>query len=140
MTVLDVDKLPMPVDFNTLANTVIGINGVKVVIPSTTEVGGSVMSASLVRQTACDLLEKNPDHYSTAFHQWQQRFAPMYDGDVSSSLASRVFDAIIRQKIQSQSKGGSRRKRSRKSRNKKTLRRTRTRYRTRYTRRQRLLR
>ena len=140
-TVLDVDKLPMPVDFNTPANTVIGINGVKVVIPSTTEAGGSVMSASLVRQTACDFLEKNPDpDHSTAFRLWQKHFAPMYDGDVSSSLARSVFDAIIHQKIQSQSKGGSRRKRSRKSRNKKTLRRTRTRYRTRYTRRQRLLR
>ena len=139
MTVLDVDKLPMPVDFNTPANTVIGINGVKVVIPSTTEVGGSVMSASLVRQTACDFLEKNPDH-STAFLQWQKHFAPMYDGNVSSSLARRVFDAIIRENCRPQSKGGSRRKRSRKSRNKKTLRRTRTRYRTRYTRRQRLLR
>jgi hypothetical protein len=138
-TVLDVDKLPMPVDFNTPANTVIGINGVKVVIPSTTEAGGSVMSASLVRQTACDFLEKNPDH-STAFLRWQERFAPMYDGNVSSSLARRVFDAIIRENCRPQSKGGSRRKRSRKSRNKKTLRRTRTRYRTRYTRRQRLLR
>ena len=141
MTVLDVDNLPMPVNFTTPADVIIGINGVKVVIPSMTEAGGSVMSASLVRQTACDFIEQTPDSdHSTAFRLWQERFAPMYDGDVSSSLARRVFDAIIRQHCQSLSKGGSRRKRTRKPLNKKTLRRTRTRYRTRYTRRLRPLR
>jgi hypothetical protein len=127
-SVLDVDKIPAPEKFTPKDRTeTVPITCIKVVIPSQTDPGSEVMSASLVRQTVCESVRANPGNSDLAFRQWQERFAPMYD-DTASSLP--VFDQISTFCV---SEGGSRRKRKRTCRNLKKLRSKRT-IRNRYTR------
>ena len=86
----------------------------------------SVMSASLLRKTACICSNLYPDDERSAFKRWVGFFTPMYNLD-ATSLA--IFRQIIKLSCSGKSKskggGGSRRKRTiRKLRNKKTLRRS----------------
>ena len=85
-----------------------------------------VMSASLLRKTACICSNLYPDDERSAFERWVRFFTPMYNLD-ATSLA--IFRQIIQRSCGGKSKskggGGSRRKRTiRKLRNKKTLRRS----------------
>lgn len=85
-----------------------------------------VMSASLLRKTACICSNLYPDDERSAFERWVSFFTPMYNLD-ATSLA--IFRQIIQRSCGGKSKskggGGSRRKRTiRKLRNKKTLRRS----------------
>ena len=126
--VLDVDKIPPPEKFTPKDRMeTVPIKCIKVVIPSQTDPGSEVMSASLVRQTVCESVRANPGNSDLAFRQWQERFTPMYD-DAASSRP--VFDQIRTFCV---SEGGSRRKRKRTRRNLKKLRSKRT-IRNRYTR------
>jgi hypothetical protein len=134
--VLDVDKIPAPKGFEitstdgtgiTFQTKTVPIKCIKVVIPSQTDPGSEVMSASLVRQTVCESVRANPGNSDLAFRQWQERFTPMYDDEASSRP---VFDQIRTFCV---SEGGSRRKRKRTRRNLKKLRSKRT-IRNRYTR------
>jgi hypothetical protein len=84
-----------------------------------------VMSASLLRKTACICSNLYPHDEHSAFERWVSYFTPMYNLD-ATSLA--IFRQIIQRSCGGKSKskggGGSRRKRTiRKLRNKKTIRR-----------------
>jgi hypothetical protein len=126
---LDVDKIPPPEKFTPKDRTeTVQIKCIKVVIPSQTDPGSEVMSASLVRQTVRDSVRANPGNSDLAFRQWQEKFTPMYD-DAASSRP--VFNQIMQYSCVSE--GGSRRKRKRTRRNLKKLRSKRT-IRNRYTR------
>jgi len=127
---LDVDKLPMPTKFTvTESGTNVPITCVKVIIPSQSTPRSDVMSASLVRKTACEHVRgPSPE---TAFTTWQERFTPMYDDEYSRP----VFNEIIRVSCGVElppPQGGSRRKRTRKHlktfRSKRTIRNRRRRY------------
>jgi hypothetical protein len=125
---LDVDKIPPPEKFTPKDRTeTVPIKCIKVVIPSQTDPGSEVMSASLVRQTVCDSVRANPGNPDLAFTQWQEKFTPMYD----AASSRPVFDQIMQYSCVSE--GGSRRKRKRTRRNLKKLRSKRT-IRNRYTR------
>jgi hypothetical protein len=125
---LDVDKLEMPDSIVTATRETRKINCIKVVIPSQTDPGSEVISASLVRKTVCQYVRDDP---SNAFTQWQSRFAPMYDGESSRPVFNQISEYSCGVKQPSQ--GGSRRKRKRTCRNLKKLRSKRT-IRNRYTR------
>ena len=131
--VLDVDKF----DFSEISP----INGAEVtyhqvvigsgdsmvqVINETDRPKVGVMSASLLRKTACICSNLYPDDEHSAFERWVSFFTPMYNLD-ATSLA--IFRQIIQRSCGGKSKskggGGSRRKHTiRKLRNKKTLRRS----------------
>lgn len=125
---MDVDKIPPPKEFTPIDGTPpVGIKCIQVVIPSKSDPGSEVMSATTVRQTVCDYVMANPD---LAFTQWQKKFTPMYD-DAVFSLP--VFNQISFFCGEQPALGGSRRKRKRTRRNLKKLRSKRT-IRNRYTR------
>jgi hypothetical protein len=80
-----------------------------------------VMSASLLRKTACNCLKLNPGDHTAAFKQWVNIFRPMYKND---KLSRDVFDMIsgVTCGVAPPTLGGSRRKHTiRKLRNKKTF-------------------
>jgi hypothetical protein len=111
--VLDVDKIPPPKKFKPIDGIhSVGIKCIKVVIPSQSDPGSKVMSATTVRQTVCKCVTDNPSDIDSAFTQWQENFYPMYDDPV---ISRPVFEQIRMFSCgQQESKGGSRRKRTRK--------------------------
>ena len=130
--VLDVDKIPPPKEFTPRGTSApVGIKCIQVVIPSQSDPGSEVMSASLVRQTVCECVRANPGNSDLAFTQWQEKFTPMYN---DAEFARPVFNQIsIFCVVEPPALGGSRRKRKRTRRNLKKLRSKRT-IRNRYTR------
>jgi hypothetical protein len=84
-----------------------------------------VMSASLLRKTACICSNLYPHDEDSAFKCWVSYFTPMYnDDDTSLAIFRQIIQRSCGGKSKSKGGGGSRRKRTiRKLRNKKTIRR-----------------
>jgi hypothetical protein len=129
--VLDVDK------FDFLENDELFLNGKPATYKQAVIVSGEsrvsvidekgqpeekVMSASLLRKTACDCLKFKPDNPDKAFQIWARLFTPMYRDDVLSRDVFNTISVVTCGVAAAAPGGGSRRKHTiRRFRNKKTI-------------------
>jgi hypothetical protein len=131
--VLDVDKFDFFKGGNLILNgkratykqaVIVSGNSLVRVIDENDQPTEKVMSASLLRNTACICLKRNRDKPDKAFHIWAQLFTPMYKDD---ALSRKVFNTISVvtcgvAAAGTSRRGGSRRKHTiRRFRNKKTI-------------------